>query len=160
MLDAMASIGPRSACRSFLDCIQHQTDGSGRQCVGPGLQPGAVSPAEELGELVGIVVQKAVLVRLAGVAIREVGGSPNERAIRVELDAGESQPRITEWGHQPQLEDLVEQARDDHQVHTHAQSTPVTQAEVGLELSPAHLCVKHGRDPGSQDRVLGGLEVT
>ena len=56
--------------------------------------------------------------------------------------------------------DIVEQARDDHEVHTHAQLTPVTHVEVGLELSPAHLCVKHGRDPGSQDRVLGGLEVT
>jgi len=116
-----------------------------------------VSSAKQVLVFGRIVVQEPVLIRLSRVPVREIRRSPDEGAIGVELDSRESQPFVPKGRNQPKLKDIVEQARDDHQVHAHRQATRLSEAQVGLELPSGDLGVEHGRDAGAEDRILRRL---
>ena len=137
VFDAVPGVGVGPLGQRPLYGRDDHLDRRRRLRVGRGLQPCSVRPPDQLAVLGRLVVELTRAARVADVAIREVRGPPAERAVGVELDAGEAQIGVAELTDEAHLERLVEQMREE--VHRDAELKPsrLGEPQVHVELGAA-----------------------
>lgn len=109
VLDAVADAGPLAVGLRLLDGVEHHADGERGLGVGGGLQARAVGAADELGVLLGRVVELPVVAAVRRVSVGEVRGPATERAVGVELHALDTEVVVAEAVHDAQVERGVEE---------------------------------------------------
>ena len=87
MLDGVAHVGPGVFGLRGLYGVQHEPDRRRRLSMRARLEPCPVSSAEDLAELRRLVIENSVVVRIARIAIREVGRRAAQGPVGVQLDS-------------------------------------------------------------------------
>ena len=157
VLDPVARVLAWVRAQRGLDGVEHRLMRRIAHGVDAQLPAGGVGAHHERGELGGRVIPgPRAAARSESVA--EDSRPGGDRAVRVELEAGDPQPIVAQRAHDAEREQRVELVRQRQHAHARTGSPAGVRLQVDRELPSRDLRIADRRDPGRVEARCGDLE--